>query len=497
MYGEAGDDYLSGQAGTDLLDGGEGNDTMVLGKGNTAIGGNGNDVYDLRGSLGEIEALSEVTIIEQAGGGYDKIFAYVNTFTFAANIEEFEGSAADPFIGVKVYGNDFANTAKTGDDDDWLDMKGGDDFVNAGGRDDRVYGGDGNDRLEGDWGNDWLSGGNGNDTILGDWAEHTLPQYGGGNDTIYGGAGNDRLFGALGSDKLYGDAGDDYLSAQAGGTDVLDGGTGNDRFLTDGWASIVERSNNGTDTVEFYGTQITLAANVENLVHVSAPLTPDIANNWTTKVTGNAGKNVIIGQDGTNLIWGEGGNDIINGEGGADVLRGGDGNDIVNGGKGTDTLYGDAGYDTLFGGADADTLYGGTLDDTLGGDAGNDVLYGEAGRDTLRGGAGADKFAYAALSDSRIGDGIDQIADFVRGVDKIDLSQIDANAFTAGNQAFDWAGMSQPAARGGTVWGQHFATNGTNPEFVRVYADVDGDGTADMSIDVLGVSSLSAGDFVL
>ena len=57
MYGEAGDDYLSGQAGTDLLDGGEGNDTMVLGKGNTAIGGNGNDVYDLRGSLGEIEAL--------------------------------------------------------------------------------------------------------------------------------------------------------------------------------------------------------------------------------------------------------------------------------------------------------------------------------------------------------------------------------------------------------------------------------------------------------
>jgi len=76
----------------------------------------------------------------------------------------------------------------------------------------------------------------------------------------------------------------------------------------------------------------------------------------------------------------------------------------------SEQLTGDARDDILFGGDGADTLTGG---------AGDDLLFGQGGADRLIGGAGADIFIF----DSDISR--DQINDFERGIDRIDLSRWD------------------------------------------------------------------------
>ena len=73
-------------------------------------------------------------------------------------------------------------------------------------------------------------------------------------------------------------------------------------------------------------------------------------------------------------------------------------------------------HERLVGGVNADTLDGGAGDDLLDGGAGGDRLVDGAGRDRLTGGAGADVFALSTDDDS------DQIGDFQRGLDRIDVS---------------------------------------------------------------------------
>lgn len=70
------------------------------------------------------------------------------------------------------------------------------------------------------------------------------------------------------------------------------------------------------------------------------------------------------------------------------------------------------------GGSGDDYLNGGVGEDLLQGGAGADVLFDGAGADTLRGGAGADVFI---LADDTV---TDVIADFQRGMDRIDISAI-------------------------------------------------------------------------
>jgi len=85
-----------------------------------------------------------------------------------------------------------------------------------------------------------------------------------------------------------------------------------------------------------------------------------------------------------------------------------------------------------------------------------------------------------------------------RGGDRIDLASIDASPQTTGDSAFTWGGMTYPGAgHAGTVWGQSFSATASSNQFVRVYGDTNGDGTADFCFDVLNVATLSASDFVL
>ena len=69
-------------------------------------------------------------------------------------------------------------------------------------------------------------------------------------------------------------------------------------------------------------------------------------------------------------------------------------------------------------GAGRDSIAGGDGADAIDGGAGADTLNGGAGNDTLTGGAGADRFVFG------LGGGADVIADFVPGVDRIDLTAL-------------------------------------------------------------------------
>ena len=138
--------------------------------------------------------------------------------------------------------------------------------------------------------------------------------------------------------------------------------------------------------------------------------------------------------------------------------------------------------------------------DVLAAGAGSDRLIGGAGHDRLEGGAGADVFVFEATADSRgtalRSDGgkimPDVIADFVRGTDRIDLSAIDSVAGTAANDVFSFIGAGAFTHQAGQV--RAVTANGAT----SVYADVNGDGAADLHIILLATPvALTAADFIL
>ena len=221
------------------------------------------------------------------------------------------------------------------------------------------------------------------------------------------------------------------------------------------------------------------------------------------------------------------GNDTVTGTAYADTLFGLAGNDILIGGLGADKLVGGAGRDTasyenatsgitaslattisgtneakgdvyvsvenLTGSKYADKLYGDANANALSGGAGNDALSGGAGADALSGGTGKDMFAFKALSDSTVAaSGRDTIFDFSRADgDKIDLSQIDANAKLAGNNAFTLIGGKAFTGKAGELRVEKMASD------TYVYGDVNGDRKADFAIHLDDAVTLTADFFIL
>lgn len=129
--------------------------------------------------------------------------------------------------------------------------------------------------------------------------------------------------------------------------------------------------------------------------------------------------------------------------------KGGQGDDTVQGNDAGNLLEGRKGLDQLTGFDGNDTLYGGAGKDTLSGDAGNDVLDGGAGMDMLTGGAGNDIFSFWTASDANG----DKIMDFQLGVDKLDLSKIDAVAGVFGShEAFSYSTVNPVGNKAGYLY---------------------------------------------
>lgn len=140
--------------------------------------------------------------------------------------------------------------------------------------------------------------------------------------------------------------------------------------------------------------------------------------------------------------------------------------------------------ENAIGGAARDYLVGNQVANLLKGNAGDDVLNGLGGNDVLWGGAGADEFRFFADS------GIDTILDFLSGTDTINLSEIDANTWAEGDQAFsfiDGRSFSRTAGEllSYSILGAHFLAG-----------DADGDGLADFVVG-LGLSSVQQTDLFL
>lgn len=150
---------------------------------------------------------------------------------------------------------------------------------------------------------------------------------------------------------------------------------------------------------------------------------------------------------------------------------GGDGNDSLTGNDGRNRLEGNGGADTLKGGAESDWLVGG---------------------------AGGDTFVYTSYSDSDLplirSDGkkmaSDYLADFTSGVDKIDLSALDAIPSTAANDAFSFIGTAAFTSVAGQLRWE------VRHEQLWLEGDIDGNGVCDFAI-AMKAASLIAADVIL
>lgn len=167
------------------------------------------------------------------------------------------------------------------------------------------------------------------------------------------------------------------------------------------------------------------------------------------------------------------------------------------------------------GGSGNDLIIGNSLSNRLFGGAGNDVISGGAGVDYATGGTGSDTFIAdinGALVPARRGPlSLDVITDFQTGVDKIDLSAIDANLGLSGDQAFIFRGSAnsrnaadltfkvydsiQGAERALGMEIDGIDGRGAAGPVTVVFGNVDG-GAADFAIALLNTRGVAAGDFI-
>lgn len=254
-----------------------------------------------------------------------------------------------------------------------------------------------------------------------------------GNDTYNGTAGNDEIHGWNGNDVLAGGAGNDILDG-GNGADTMRGGADDDTYYVNTRSdAVIERSNEGTDTVLSSVTYV-LPDNVENLTLLYS------GDSWGS---GNALDNIITGNDGANTLRGFAGNDR---------LLGGGGNDVLEGGWGLDTLDGGAGNDILVGGGNADVFR------FVGTTAGSNLNMGT-------------------------------IADFSRAQgDKIELVGLEAFTFIGS------APFTPLDEYGQGDYGQYRAVDSAGG--LTVEGDSNGDGIADWSFFMAGIHTLDMNDFV-
>jgi Ca2+-binding RTX toxin-like protein len=283
-------------------------------------------------------------------------------------------------------------------------------------------------------------------------------------DVLIGTAGDDNMIAFAGNDVAIGNAGADSISGGEG-DDFINGGDGRDMIFA-----------GAGDDVVFGGKDA----------------------------------DIIYGDAGADRIFGDQGNDLITAGAGNDTVFGGDGNDafVAEIGDGNDTYFGDnadgsAGIDTLdMSAATADAtvnLGNGLLGQGYASSAqtGNDTLWGIEnvntgfGNDTItasnavnvmNGGAGNDTFKFVSATAANG----DTIVGFEPG-DKVDVSGIDANVATPGDQSFTLVNGPLTAA------GQLAVSYETHAdgEYTVLQGNVDANPAADFKIAIEGHQNLT------
>jgi Ca2+-binding RTX toxin-like protein len=497
VFGGAGNDVLNGGGGNDLIDGGAGDDRMA--------GGTGDDVYFVD-SAGDV-------VVENAGEGTDEVRTTLSSYTLPAHVETLTYIGTGAFTATGSGGND---RIRGGSGDDMLSTGAGNDILNlSDGGDDVAEGGSGEDiffygaALTGADRND---GGAGTDTLvlqgrysglvlaaasllgiegislqsgsITRWGEDGTASYDydlrldeantapgqqlrinaqsllagedfrfdgsketdGGRFLVYAGFGTDLLTGGSGNDIFYFEAG------RLGAGDQIVGGAGNDAVVISG--------------VPTGGTTLVATIAAGTLTSVESL---SVNGRFATDLSARPSYELVL-ENGNAAV---GARLIVNGSSlGADQSLAFDGSRVEDA---LLNIFGGAGADRLTGGANADALYAG------------------GGADLLTGGGGADLFQYRSVSDSTAA-APDRILDFVRGTDRIDLSQVDADSAAAGDQGFAFIGNAAFSGLAGQLRSAF-----VGPNLWRVEGDVDGDRVADLVLEVVGTAgqSLTASDFLL
>jgi serralysin len=232
------------------------------------------------------------------------------------------------------------------------------------------------------------------------------PQDPGTNDIINALGGDDWIFIYNGNDTVNAGEGSDQIYDEGCGNDVINGNGGDDSFMLDSESNDTANGGTGIDTVQYNGALGGVYVDLESGFNISKNGSVDTLISIENASSG-WWDDVLLGSSAANTLLGAGGQDWIEGRGGDDVLQGGEGDDTINGGSGADLLRGGLGNDKMTGGADADTFVFGT---------GYPFLVGRS---------------YGSEFGS-----CDTITDFQPGVDKIDVSALDARPDIAGDQAF-------------------------------------------------------------
>lgn len=340
----------------------------------------------------------------------------------------------------------------------------------------------------------------------------------------------DQIAGSSEADALYGFSGDDHIDA-GDGHDVLDGGLGadtlmgaggDDAYVVDNARDIVaEFVNEGVDTVSSYVTW-ELGTSLEHLTLLGNQNINGAGNRFANVITGNSGSNRLEGGDGIDTVIGGSGNDFYVVRLTSDGLE----DTVVEQGPATDVdtvritqtaafasrfelvaprnievvdasrtgfslidLRGNASDNVIVGNEAGNALAGAAGRDALRGGAGEDTLNGGHGADTLSGGTGVDAFMFDSL------EGSDRITDFnATDGEKIDVSRLDANSASLGNQAFQFIGR---AAFSANATGQIRYVYDSGTGIGTLSGSTDADAMAEFSVQVVGTSFLTLANLVL
>ncbi|HEV2817907.1 MAG TPA: calcium-binding protein [Allosphingosinicella sp.] len=528
VNGGAGQDVLVGGSAADSLDGGDGNDWIQGGGGaDTLAGGAGADRFVIA-AAGDSTAAAADTI-NGFESGSDKIDLRAVSPTSielstSGGITTLTAQTPGGAVVLRIAGavtlGDIlqgpAGTVLNGiADADALAATGTVNELHGDGGRDLLVGSAGNDLLDGGTGADVMSGGAGDDVYIVDdpniapdqdadrvielagegvdeirtYVQYELPDavenltfLGAGGIRVEGNRLDNVMTGNATNNILAGEDGNDVLIG-GGGSDNLNGELGADRFV---YLAISDSTAAAFDNLYAFESRI-------DKIDVSALAVTSIS--WT-KQQENTGISLVdyfmvtVATDEGALTFRVTASALAMSD---FVVR-----TVYTGTPEANTLRGIDFGESFDGMAGNDAIYGGGGDDRIDGGAGDDRLQGDGGTDRLTGGAGADIFAFQAIGDS-VGyamrsDGRkvapDSITDFASGLDRIDLSGIDAVAGTAANDAFTFIGTTAFSHHAGEL---RFEIHDGN---ALISADVDGDGLADLQIAAI-TPTLVVTDFVL
>ena len=445
VIGTAFNDTLVGDGAANRLEGGAGQDLLAGRAGaDTLIGGSGDDTYVVEDAAN--------TVVELAGGGFDTVFASIN-YTLPANVEV-----------LSLTGTGLTATG-TGGADQLVSQQNGNTLAGLGGDDVYVVRGTGIVVSE--------AANAGYDIVVAE-SDFTVPF----NVELL-------ILRGTGLTGTGGDAAETFFS-QAG-ANTMSGGGGNDEYLVSSTGDrVVEVAGGGYDNVYAYASWA-MSDNVEALYLRGVGLTG----------TGTAG---------ADLIGSEGGNNTLSGGAGDDAYLIANSSDTVveQAGGGYDVIYARASFtmgenvDALYvigtglvgtGSSGADLLIRVGSGNTLRGGGGGDFIKAGAAADVLTGGAGGDAFFFTAANGSEANKFV--ITDFDAGSgDYVSLKQVDANTLLADDQ--DFVLVSSFTNQAGQL-----IVDQSQAGLVRLLGDTNGDGVADLVIDVQLAGTWAAGGLFL